>query len=59
MSSKSQLGILGVSLRLQVDATLSNPRKLDSESATPTHNAREAPLCFAENRWHRCYVVGS
>jgi hypothetical protein len=51
--------LLGVSLHLRVKATSSNPRKLDAESATPTHNAREAPLCFAGNRWHCRYVVGS
>jgi hypothetical protein len=50
---------LGVRLHLRVKATLNNPHKLDSESATPTHNVREGPLCFARNRWHRRYVAGS
>jgi hypothetical protein len=29
---------------------LKHPRKSDSESATPSHNARETPLCFAGSR---------
>jgi hypothetical protein len=51
--------LLEMILRLRVKATSSNPCKSDSESATPTHNAMEASLCFAGNHWHRRYVVGS
>jgi hypothetical protein len=49
---------MGASLHLQVKATSSNPHRSDSESATPTHNVREAPLCFVGNHWHRLYVAG-
>jgi hypothetical protein len=49
--------LLGASLHLRVKATSSNPRKSDPELAMPMHNAREAPLCFAGNCWHRRYVA--
>jgi hypothetical protein len=51
--------VLGVSLHLRVKATSSNPYKSDSESATLMHYAREPPLCFTGNHWHRRHVVGS
>jgi hypothetical protein len=51
--------LLGVSLHLQEKANSSNPHKSDSESATSTHNVREAPLCFTRNHWCHHRVAGS
>jgi hypothetical protein len=45
--------LLGVSLHLRVRTTSSNPRKSDSESAAPAHNAKEAPLCFVGSQRYR------
>jgi hypothetical protein len=45
--------VLGMSLHLRVKAISSNPCKSDSESATPTQNVREAPLCFAGSQRYR------